>query len=735
MRRIVSVFCLALVPVFSSGEEPLKKLSLEALFVDKALELEQFTNLKWLPSGQQIIYFTSNGEEKALWRQHVTTGERKELADWSAVLEDLTKQRPDFAKPTMSDVNSSASHRLTPVLSPDGATLVGGHAGDLFLFELATGKARFLTEDPVQEIFPAFSPDGSKVGFVRGGDLHWIDLATGATHRVTDRGDNHFLLNGVAGWVYEEELDVERSYWWSPDGAHLAFLQSDERPVGIVPITGDSAPYPELEEQRYPKAGTENPKVRLGVIGLGGGQPMWVETGKGDDYLVRAGWTPAGAVWVQRLNRDQTELDLILADPSTGETRTLLTEKDEAWVNIRDDLHFLADGHFLWTTERDGWRHLELRAADGSVMRHLTSGPWQIEAVFGVDAAEEHAFIEANLEDHRRWHLYRVDLASGDLDFLGRSRQGTHVGTLSPEGDSLVDLWSTRDTPPRADLLSADGKVLRRLWESGAELGDWDLLPIEAGSITADDGTQLYSLLMRPRDLDPSKRYPVVLYVYGGPNSQLTADRWGDSIHNTYRLLADMGIGVFLVDNRGTWGRGHAFETAVHRRLGELEVADQLAAARWLTAQPWVDPDRIAVYGGSYGGYMTLLLMLRAPGMFRAGIAYAPVTDWSFYDTIYTERYMDTPEDNPEGYEASAPLTYAENLEGALLLAHGTMDNNVHLQNSLQLIGRLAAADKRFELMIYPNTRHGVRRSKFALHFHRLKVEFLKRYLLDGLGD
>ncbi len=735
MRRIVFVLCLALIPVMATAEEPLKKLTLEALFEDGALELERVTNLEWLPGGQQIIYFTSQGDEETLWRQLVATGEREELTDWADLMEDLAEQRPDFTEPKMSDVNSSASHRLTPVLSPDGATLVGGHAGDLYLFELATGKARFLTEDPAQEVFPAFSPDGSKIGFVRNGDLHWLDLASGATHRVTDRGDNHFLLSGVADWVYEEELDVERSYWWSPDGSRLAFLQFDVRPVGVVPITGDSAPYPELEEQRYPKAGTANPKVRLGVIGIDGGEPVWVETGEGDHYLVRAGWTPAGAVWVQRLNRDQTLLDLLLADPSTGETRTLLTEKDAAWVNIRDDLHFLSDGSFLWTTERDGWRHLELRAADGSVKRHLTSGPWQIEDLFGVDAAEEHAFIQANLEDHRRRHLYRVDLASGDLEFLGRSRRGVHDGTLSPKGDSLVDLWSTRDTPPRADLLSADGKVLRRLWESGNELDGWDLLPIEAGSITADDGTELYSLLMRPRDLDPEKRYPVVLYVYGGPNSQLTADRWGGSIHNTYRLFADMGIAVFLVDNRGTWGRGHAFETAVHRRLGELEVADQLAAARWLKEQPWVDPDRIAVYGGSYGGYMTLLLMLRAPDVFRAGIAYAPVTDWSLYDTIYTERYMDTPEDNPEGYEASAPLTYADNLEGALLLVHGTMDNNVHLQNSLQLIGKLAAADKGFELMIYPRTRHGVRRSKFALHFHRLKVDFLKRYLLDDLPD
>jgi len=731
MRRIFSLLALALIPVAAAAQQPLKKLSLEALFKDQALELEQFTNLAWLPGSQQVIYFTFRGDEKTLWRQNAATGEREAVADWAALMEGLAEQRPSFTKPKMSDVNSSASHQTTPVLSPDGMALVGGHAGDLCLFDLATGKTRFLTGDGSQEIYPAFSPDGSKVAFVKNGDLYWLDPTTSVSHRVTDRGDNQDLLNGVADWVYEEELDVERSYWWSPDGSRLAFLQFDERPVGVAPITSDSMPYPGLERQRYPTAGTANPRVRLGVIGLGGGEPVWMDVGAGDFYLVRGGWTPAGEVWVERLNRDQTVLDLMVADPATGMARTILTENDPAWVNVTDDPHFLADGSFLWTSERDGWRHLYLYSADGALERRLTSGEWQIEALFGIDPNETHAFITGNREDPRQRNLYRVDLATGAVSALGDSERGTHHGTLSPDGRLIVDQWSTRDTPPRVDLMAADGRAVRRLWESGDELAGWDLLPVEAGAISADDGVELYSLLIRPRDFDPAKRFPVVLYVYGGPHSQLTQDRWGGSIHHTYRLLADMGIGVFLVDNRGTWGRGHAFETAIHRRLGELEVADQLAAARWLKAQPWVDPDRIAVYGGSYGGYMTLVLMLKTPGVFRAGIAYAPVTDWKLYDTIYTERYMDTPEDNPEGYEASAPLTYADNLQGALLLAHGAMDNNVHFQNTLQLIGKLATADKSFELMVYPRTRHGVRRSKFALHFHRLKVNFLKRYLLD----
>ena len=735
MRRFLALFAAMLLSGTAVAQEPLQRLTLEALFDDDALALESLSGLQWLPDDENFIYFTSRGGQKTLWKENAATGERIEVADWTAVTQRLGERRPDYKEPRLGDVNSAASDRRTPVLSPDGRSLVGSAAGDLFLVNLTTGAIRYLTDDGEPEIYPSFSPDSERLAFVRSGDLHWLDLKTGVVHRATDRGNNHLLLHGVADWVYEEELGAGRSHWWSPDGTRLAFLQFDTSTVNPAPITGDSFLYPELELQRYPKAGTSNSKVRLGVVDLGGTDPVWLDTGDADSYLVRAGWTPAGEVWVQRLNRDQTILDLLAADPESGASRVLVSDEDPTWINIRDDLRFLSDGRFLWTSERDGWRHLYLYAADGSLIRRLTEGEWQIEAVHGLDAGETSVIFQANRKDHRQRNIYRVNLEGGEIDPLGPDDGGNHSGTLSPARDFIVDFWSTRDTPPRADLLNADGEVVRRIWRSGDELDAWDLLPVEAGSITADDGTELYSLLVRPRDFDPRKKYPVVLYVYGGPGSQLTADRWGAPVHHTYRYLADLGMAVFLVDNRGTSGRGHAFETAVHRRLGELEVADQLAAVRWLNGHAWVDSDRIAVYGGSYGGYMTLLCMLKSPDVFRAGIAYAPVTDWRLYDTVYTERYMDTPEDNPQGYEVSAPLTWAENLEGPLLLVHGAMDNNVHLQNTLQLIGKLATADKAFELMVYPDTRHGVRLSSFALHFHRLKVDFLKRNLLITDGD
>ncbi len=731
MRFLVLIVSLLVSFPLVAAERALKRPTLETLFGEGALALESPSGMMWVPGGDEILYRATEGDDEILWLEDVAVGARRRVVSWSEMTEALKEQRPNFRRRSLGDVNAASYSRLKPSVSPDGLTLVGSSAGDLFRLDLDTGAARFLTGDAESEFYPTFNSDGSRLAFVRLGDLYWMDVATGVVHRVTDRQNRDTITHGVAAWVYEEELGLERSFWWSPDGTKLAFLQFDSAGVDIVPIADISMPVPGLERQRYPKAGRPNPVARLGVVGIGGGDPVWIDVGDKDQYLPRAGWTPAGEVWFQRLNRDQTIVELLVADPGTGSSRVLMVDRDDAWVNIGDDLHFLSDGRFLWTSERDGWNHIYLYAADGTLEKQLTNGQWQVGGVAGLDESQSTVFFSANLEDLRQWHLYALDIQAGKRRRLGRDVGGNHRLRLAPAGRHLIDTWSSLDTPPRADLVeTADGTVVRELWRSGAELKDWDLLPVEAGVITIEDGIELHTQLIRPRDFDPAKKYPVLLYVYGGPHSQLTADRWGGSIHHTYRVFAERGIAVFLVDNRGTWGRGHAFETAVHRRLGQLEVADQLAAARWLKEQPWVDGDRLAVYGGSYGGYLTLMLMLKAPEMFRAGIAYAPVTDWRLYDSAYTERYMDTPEDNPEGYDEGAPLAFADQLEGSLLIVHGSRDNNVHLQNTLQMVAALAGADKDFDLMIYPRTRHGVRRGQFAMHFHRLKVDFLKRTLL-----
>ena len=730
MRRVVGLVLVVLLPMVVWAQDAGRRPDLESLFEDQALKLTEPGAVMWLPDGEHIIYTLKREGGFDLWRESVTTGERSRVVDWSAMLAALRAERPDFERPVMADPNAASGQRNRASLSPDGRLLVGCVAGELFSLHLESGTARLLTDEPGQEIFPTFSPDGTRIAFVRNGDLFSIRVDNGSTQRLTDRGDLENLMHGVADWVYEEEFAVDRAFWWSPDSARIAFLQFDVAPVPIVPILDSSGEYPMIEQQRYPKAGSSNPVVQVGVVDLATQGVRWLLAAERDWYVPRAGWTPAGQVWAQRLNRNQNELQLVSVDPQTDELRMLLLETDAAWINITDDLVFLDDGRFLWTSERSGWRHLELRAASGRLIRQLTSGEFEVDRVYGVTADETRAWVRTNRANRRQRHVEVVNLATSEIREVDRGEGGVHDALLSPRKNLAVDAWSSLDKPPRADLLSLDRGVVRELWNVDSQLAGWDLLPFERATVQADDGVELDALLLKPRGFDVGAAYPVVLYMYGGPHSQITRDRWGDSIHHTWRVFAENGMAVFAVDNRGTAGRGRTFERAVHRQLGRLEVGDQLAAVRWLKARPWVDDDRIAAYGGSYGGYLVLMCLMSAPEELAAGIAYAPVTDWRFYDTVYTERYMDQPANNPEGYRRGAPLELADRLKRPVLIVHGMMDNNVHVQNTLQLVGKLAEAGAPFELMIYPQTRHGVRRSKtFAAHFHRLKLDFLLRHL------
>lgn len=733
MRSIrVTVGVVVFAAIVVCGFAGDRQLTLDDIFAQPSiLDVEGPEDLRWMPDGASYLFRSESDDGVDLWRETVKTGKRVRVADWSKMMDELRSQRPGREEAVLRNVNSASSARYDSVLAPDGSALVGLVAGDLYSLDLSTGEAAFLTDDSAEELFPTFSPDGRSLAFVRNGDLVVLDRESGSSRQLTDRRGKDTILNGMADWVHEEELGVVRSFWWSPDGSRIAFLRYDASEVGVFPITDELELYADLELQRYPKPGTPNSSVQLGVVTLDG-EVSWIPLGDGRDiYVVRVGWTPDGnAVWFQRLNRDQTTLDLSLADLDSGSTRKLLVEYDPAWVNVRDDLVFLEDGSFLWTSEREGRRHLYLHEPDGSPRTVLTHGEWQVEAVYGLDATGSHVMLQGTGEDPRERHIYAVSLDGSALRRLS-VEAGNHRARLAPDGWSYLSWFSSLTTPPRIELRKANGELIRVV-DGGTitALDEYRLNPIEMGSFAADDGTTLYSAMIRPPDFDPNRKYPVLLYVYGGPHAQLVQNSWGGSRHLFYQYLAQEGIIVFWLDNRGTWARGKEFETVVHRKLGRIEVEDQLAGVRHLKKLPYVDGDRIAVYGGSYGGYLTLMCMMTAPDIFRAGIAYAPVTDWRLYDSVYTERYMDTPQDNGEGYDAGAPLKLAHKLNGKLLLVHGSMDNNVHAQQSLQLIRELTSAGKQFDFMLYPRVRHPIRTSGYRLHFHRMKAEFLREHLL-----
>ena len=709
-------------------------LTLENIFKDEIFKVTHPTRVMWAPDGGSFLYRLQDDDVDGLWRESVATGERVLVADWDDLMAGLSGARPDYVKPAMDDVNRHPRVGNGPVFSPDGRSYLFLHHEDLVLLDLASGNARYLTESPAPELYPVFSDDGTRLAFARDGDLYWLEVASGREHRLTDRGGRPELFNGVADWVHEEELDIQRSFWWSPDGRRIAYVQYDTSPVTTFPITDELDLIARLEEQKYPKAGGANAEVRLGVVELATGATSWIPTGVGDGYIARVGWLPEGReLWFQTLNRAQSRLELRFAPLEGGTSRLVLAEQDGAWINVRDDLLFVDRQTFVWSSERDGWRHLYLYGVDGRVIRRLTEGPWQVEEVYGLDGSRASVVVQANAEDLRERHLYAVRLDGGGTRLLV-TQPGTHAAELSPNGRYLLDTWSNVTTPDRIELYDVSGGHVRTVHDG--RIPALDGIPLAApefGSVATEDGETLYTWTLRPPDFDPSRRYPVLVYVYGGPNSQLVVNRWGRERYLYYQNLARRGLIVFCLDNRGSWGRGHEFEASIRGRLGEQELEDQVAGVRHLKTLPYVDPGRIGVYGGSYGGYMVLMAMNKAPEHFTVGVAYAPVTSWELYDTIYTERYMGLPPENPEGYRNSAPLNFAAGLDGKLLIVHGTMDNNVHLQNTLMMVEEYVKADKLFDLMVYPRVRHGIRVSNHRYHFHRLKTEFLQRHLIkDG---
>jgi dipeptidyl-peptidase-4 len=718
----------AIVVCAASVAPAAEQLSLEAIFDSDRLVSPNPSWIRWLPDGTGFLFRLDDPESESeiLWREDVD-GERARLCDWSAMIEELEAERPDWSPPTMGDVNSASSARRRPTVAPDGSALVGVAAGELFRLDLGSGDAVLLTSADGQELFPTFDPSGTRVAFVRERDLYWIDLESGAEHRLTSSGSSAEILNGIAPWVYEEELRVERSFWWSPDGTRIAYVRYDVGDVPIYPITDQIPRYATVAEQRHPKPGMPNPVARLHVTTVDGHAEWSFDPSAEPGYLARAGWTPDGRAWYLWLDRPQEHLELGIVDLAAGRSTTMLTERDATWINLRDDLTWLEDGSLVWSSERDGWRHLYLYGSDGALKHRLTRGQWQVEQVAGVHDGQ--VVLVATKADPRERHIYSVSLDGGAVQRVS-SGHGTWRIDMAPDGGHWIGTYSDLTTPPRVTLHTVGGSRERVLFDGDIPaLADYELATPELGTIQADDGTTLFTAMLRPPDFDPGRTYPVIHYVYGGPHVQLVTRRWGGSRHLFYQLLAQRGYIVFWLDNRGTWGRGKAFESTIDHRLGQLEVTDQLAGTTYLRSLPYVDPDRIAAYGGSYGGYLTLMLLLTAPDTYAAGIAYAPVTDWRLYDSTYTERYMGTPEENPEGYTAGAPLTHASNLASDLLLVHGTMDNNVHLQNTLRLVEALADEALPFELMVYPRVRHGVRISQFKLHFHRLKLTFLTRAL------
>lgn len=706
--------------------------TLEEIFGGDTLLPRSPSEATWSHDGASLYYQLDESGQVSWWRHDVRTGRSQRVADWTRLENELQAQRPGWVEPVGGDANAASAAGKALAWHPREAVVAGLLAGDIYQLDLRSGQARFVTQDAAPELFPTFSPDGRRLAFVRDGDLHVLELASGSLRRLTDRSGGEGLQNGAADWASEEELDVERSFWWSPDGRQLAYLQYDVSALERHPIVDDLASPARLEVQRYPRPGQAIATVRLGLVGVDGGPTRWLDLGsEAEFYLPRAGFTPDGqGLWFVWLARDQRRLELRLCELASGRVRTLVQEQAESWVEVGPGPLFVDSQRFVWTSDRDGWRHLYLFGLDGALQRRLTSGAWQVEDLYGLDAARRNVFFLATERDPRQRQVYSVGLDGQGLTRLSRE-DGTHAALFAPAGGAWLDTFSSVDRPTRAALFGPAGRLLSVLTDGSVPvLAGRRRSPIELGSFEAEPGLRLYTGMVKPPDFDPARRYPAVLYVYGGPHVQTVLDQWDGRRRLFFEHLASRGLLVFWLDNRGSAGRGRAFASALRGRLGEWEVRDQLAGLRYLKGLPFVDPDRVAAYGGSYGGFMTLMLLLAAPDQLAGGVAYAPVTDWQLYDAIYTERYLGRPQANPEGYAVSAPLQRAAQLRSRLLLFHGTLDNNVHIQHTLRFVDALHAAGKEYDLVLYPRVRHGIRVSARKLDFHRRTAAWLERLLL-----
>lgn len=673
----------------------------------------------WAPDGQRFAYLQND----RVMLYDVRARSARELLALDAV------EKAAVAPPETERFDWENRHVSEESLewSRSGKQLLLSVAGDLFLLTVDTGKWQQLTATSEPERDAKLSPDGSRVAFRRDHDLYSMELASRRVTRLTQDG-TATLLNGELDWVYPEELELSTAYWWSPDSKRIAYMQFDISREFLYPQVALGGVRAVVEPERYPQAGTPNGDVRVGVVSAGGGSTRWINLGDDRESLIaRVHWTPdSSRLAVERLNRIQNELDLLLADAGSGTSKVIVHESDPYWINVNDLFRFLPNGQFLWGSERDGYRHLYLYGLDGKERKRLTEGQWEVSEVAGIDESRDKVYFISNETGPLEQQLYSVKLNGAERTRISQGA-GTHTISMSPTNEYYLDMFSSLAAPPRRTIHTREGDERAVFMEADRTLTDeYEILPTEIAKIKASDGTPLYARLIKPANFKPGEKYPAIVMVYGGPGVQEVQDSWKGASWD--QVLAQRGFVIWQLDNRGSSGRGHAFETPVFHRFGKIELADQLDGVRYLIAQGFVDPARIGIYGWSYGGYMTLYSLLNAPDMFRAGIAGAPVTNWRNYDTIYTERYLGLPSEDAEGYRASSAIEYADKLNAKLLIVHNLEDDNVLFQNTLQMADALEQHDKLFEMEVYPQKSHGVG-GPFRKQLLELTTEFFEKNL------
>lgn len=705
-------------------------------------------SVKFTPDGKHLTYlFSPEGSlSRDLYVQPIEGGERRllftppgggETEDNLSEEEKLRRERLRMRSLGVTSYawSKKADRFLVPV------------RGDLYVQEGLEGALHHIVQTEGSPAIDArFSPDGAFVAYVRDAEVYVVPALGGASVQVTSGARGTGKTHGLAEYIAQEEMGRHHGWWWSLDGSEIAFTEVDEQHIPIYRIEHQGKDAPHHEDHGYPFAGQPNAKVRLGVVGRSGGKVRWLDlnaTGIAGDrdpddlYLARVHWMPDGSLMAQVENREQTALHLVRYD-AQGNATKVLEETSEVWINLGggfepfDELdpegpHGDLAGGFLWQSERTGFAHLYAYDRDGKEVRALTAGDWMVDGVVGVDQEKGQVYFTATKDGPTERHLYRVSLSGGDITKL-TTEPGMHGATLSPTNDRFIDSWDNLSTTPRIEVRSTDdGALVSALEiEEDPKVAALDLQPPELVTLQTPDGAELHGAVYKPEGQGP---FPTLISVYGGPHAQRVQNDWSLTVDMRAQYLRSLGYLVFKLDNRGSARRGLAFEGAIKHDMGNLEVQDQALGVKWLVEQGLAQPEHVGIYGWSYGGYMSAMALARAPETFKLAVAGAPVSHWDGYDTHYTERYMGLPQDNEQGYEQSAVMAHVEGIRGDLMLVHGLIDENVHFRHTARLINALIAAQKHYELLLFPDERHMPRRKEDLVYMEQQIRDFIVAHL------
>lgn len=735
MRYLFLASVLALITTSAMAD----KLTIERIYNGGDLSGPTPRALKLSPDGTRVTFIRARADDQHtfdLWEYRLADKSPHKLVDAS----ELEPEGEQLSREEMARRERARTAGLHGIISyqwsHDGHKLLFPLNGKLYLYDLAADKdkaVRKLDTGTGAVLDPKLSPAGGYVSWVRDQNLWALDLKTGESTQLTV--DGHATVhNAQAEFVAQEEMDRSTGYWWAPDDSAIAYEQYNEAPVPVTQRFEIYADHTTLVEQRYPFAGDPNVTVKLGLIAPAGGDTRWIDLGEDQDiYLTRVNWLPDGKrLSYQWMPRSQQKLELRLVDAGSLEQRVLLTETSDTWIDLNKDLHFLKTGDaFIWGSDRSGYHHLYLYGLDGKLKHAISAGDWNLDGVLAVDEKVGLVYVDSNRDfvPDRQVYALKLDGSKADAPKRVSKRDGMHQAVFAKDASVYLDTFASPTTPPQVGLHKADGSFIAWIEQNKLDAGhpywpyhDQHIVP-EFGTLEADDGQALYYRIYKPADFDPAKQYPVFDTYYGGPHGQVVTRGWVDYFAE---YMAQQGFVVFSLDNRGMARRGRKFSDALYQQFGVVEVADQAKGIQWLKSQPWVDGQRIGVFGWSYGGYMTTMLLSKDSSDIAGGVAVAPVTDWTLYDTFYTERYLSSPQDNEAGYRRSAPFAWLDGLKSPLYLIHGMADDNVLFLNTTKLMAALQERGVQFQLMTYPGAKHGLNLPGQRAHAFHLIADFFE---------